>query len=119
VAPSGARQIVLASEANRGFGDDDIEAVCKASDTADPGSPLVVDYEISPRAASQAVRAAHHRGVGVVIAIRPAMRSRVCWPSPGSKARKGRLAAGIDRHDAVDESHLRAQRPTAPIMLAG
>ena len=67
VPPSGDKRIVLAGEANLGFDDADIEAVCKVIGTADPASVLVVDYEISPRAASQAVRAAHQRGLRVVI----------------------------------------------------
>ena len=67
VPPAGARRIVLAGEANLGFDDGDIKAVCKAIDAADSASLLMVDYEISPRAASQAVRAAHHRGLRIVI----------------------------------------------------
>lgn len=67
VPPSGAKRVVLAGEANLGYADDDIAAVCKVIETASPDSLLVVDYEVSPRAASQAVHAAHRRGMCIVI----------------------------------------------------
>jgi len=56
-----------ATEPNLGYADEDIAAVCETIETANPAGVLVVDYEISPRAASQAVRAAHRRGLCIVI----------------------------------------------------
>ena len=56
-----------AAEPNLGYTDEDIAALCETIETANPASLLVVDYEISPRAASQAVRAAHRRGLCIVV----------------------------------------------------
>ena len=67
VPPSGKKRIVLAGEANLGFDAADIAAIERAIAAAVPHSVLVVDYEITPRAASRAIAAAHARGLQVVV----------------------------------------------------
>jgi ribokinase len=67
VPPDGRKRIVAANRANLDFDDADIEAIEHGIAAADPGSVLVVDYEITPRAASRAIAAARERGLRVVI----------------------------------------------------
>ena len=67
VPPDGKKRIVAANRANFDFDAADIEAVEHGIAAADAGSVLVVDYEITPLAASRAIAAARARGLRVVI----------------------------------------------------
>ena len=67
VPPGGKKRIVLAGAANLGFDDGDIAAIEARIAAVPPQSVVVVDHEITPRAASRAVSAAHRRGLRVVI----------------------------------------------------
>lgn len=67
VPPSGRKSILLAGEANLGFGETDIDRTVGRIGEAPAGSVLVVDYEVTPAAASQAIAAALQRGLSVVV----------------------------------------------------
>lgn len=67
VPPDGKKRIVAANRANFDFDAADIEALERGIAAADAGSVLVVDYEITPLAASRAIAAARERGLRVVI----------------------------------------------------
>jgi ribokinase len=67
VPPDGKQRIVAASRANLDFDAADIDAIEHGIAGADAGSVLVVDYEITPLAASRAIAAARRRGLRVVI----------------------------------------------------
>lgn len=67
VPPDGKKRIILLGNANLGFDHEDVAQVVAAVDRAPRGSALVVDYEISPAAASAAVVAAAERGLPVVV----------------------------------------------------
>ena len=67
VPPKGKKRIVLAGEANLRFDEADIGAIEQHIAAAPEGSLLVVDYEITPHAASRAIAAARRRGLRVVV----------------------------------------------------
>ena len=74
VLPDGKKSIVLANNSNDAWGDEDVRRVIAAIDEAPEGSVLVADYEVPPRVARQAVRAAAERGLLIVIDPSPASR---------------------------------------------
>jgi ribokinase len=67
VPPDGKKCIVAANRANLDFNAEDIAALERAIGAADAGSVLVVDYEVTPAAASRAIVAARERGLRVVV----------------------------------------------------
>lgn len=67
VPPDGRKVSAATAEANLEFDQHDIQVLESAIAAAVPGSVLVVDHEVSPRAASRAIAAAHERGLRVVV----------------------------------------------------
>lgn len=67
VPPSGKKKILLAGEANLGYDEIDIASIERTIEAAPSDAMLVVDYEITPAAASRAIEAAHARGLRVVV----------------------------------------------------
>ena len=67
VPPDGEKNIVLASNANDAWQPDEQEEVRQTIRDAPDGSVLVVDYEIPPFVVEAAIRAAHERGLPVIL----------------------------------------------------
>lgn len=67
VPPDGRKLSAATAEANLEFDQHDIQALESAIAATTPGSVLVVDHEVSPRAASRAIATAHERGLRVVV----------------------------------------------------
>ena len=67
VPPDGEKNIVLASNANDAWQPDERDEVRQTIQDAPDGSVLVVDYEIPPFVVEVAIRAAHERGLPVIL----------------------------------------------------
>ena len=106
VPPDGRKQIVAAGGANQGLDDADVAALVACVEAAPQGSVLVADYEIVPHAVSRAVRAAHARGLRVV--VDPSFPDRVVREDLRGiealtpNAHEARVLAGVDGEDEAD-----------------
>lgn len=74
VHPDGNKTILLATNANDAWSDDDDERVATVIETAPADSVLVADLEIPARIVARAVHTARRRGQGVIVDPSPAAR---------------------------------------------
>lgn len=74
VPPDGNKGIILASNANDSWIEDDLAEIDEVIKGAPDGSVLVVDYEVAPFIASRAIKAAHDRGLHIILDPSPTDR---------------------------------------------
>jgi ribokinase len=107
VPPDGKKGIVLAGNANHKWNEGDAAEVRKAIEDAPPGSLLVVDYEVPPVVAKQAVNTAYERNIPVVLDPSPADRveqrlfPKVAYLVPNAGEAEGLTDISIDSAEAA------------------